>query len=187
MERTVITERCSPLYGLRNSFRPTIPCSPSAPSSTKPSPIWIPASPQCTSPRSKADDQALHPRNGCTPCCFRCATASAASDCRSNRSPTTYCSAGSSASPSRTPCRTTQNRDRLLTFDAITELFNTTVEMAANTGLLSGEHFNVNGTLIQAWTSHKSVRRKDRGDDDRPPRQLAWREAQQPQSCFGLN
>ena len=41
--------------------------------------------------------------------------------------------------------------------------------MAASKGLLSGEHFSVDGTLIQAWASHKSVRRKDGSDDDRPP------------------
>ena len=62
-----------------------------------------------------------------------------------------------------------KNRDRLITFDAVTELFNATVEMAATQGLLSGEHFSVDGTLIQAWASHKSVRRKDGSDDDRPP------------------
>lgn len=62
-----------------------------------------------------------------------------------------------------------KNRDRLITFDAVTELFNATVEMAATEGLLSGEHFSVDGTRIQAWASHKSVRRKDGSDDDRPP------------------
>ena len=62
-----------------------------------------------------------------------------------------------------------KNRDRLITFDAVTELFNATVEMAATQGLLSGEHFSVDGTIIQAWASHKSVRRKDGSDDDRPP------------------
>lgn len=62
-----------------------------------------------------------------------------------------------------------KNRDRLMTFDAVTELFNTTVEMAASKGLLSGEHFSVDGSLIQAWASHKSVRSKDGSDDDRPP------------------
>lgn len=41
--------------------------------------------------------------------------------------------------------------------------------MAASKGLLSGEHFSVDGTLIQAWASHKSVRRKDGSDDDQPP------------------
>jgi len=62
-----------------------------------------------------------------------------------------------------------KNRDRLIEHDAVTELFNATVEMAAGRGLLSGEHFSVDGTLIQAWASHKSMRRKDGSDDDRPP------------------
>lgn len=62
-----------------------------------------------------------------------------------------------------------KNRDRLIEFDAVTELFNATVEMADTKGLLSGEHFSVDGTLIQAWASHKSVRRKDGSDDGRPP------------------
>lgn len=62
-----------------------------------------------------------------------------------------------------------KNRDRLIAFDAVTELFNATVEMAASQGLLSGEHFSVDGTPIQAWASHKSIRRKEGSDDDRPP------------------
>ena len=62
-----------------------------------------------------------------------------------------------------------KNRDRLIEHDAATELFNATVEMARSRGLLSGEHFSVDGTLIQAWASHKSERRKDGSDDDRPP------------------
>lgn len=51
----------------------------------------------------------------------------------------------------------------------MTELFNATVEMASKRGLLSGEHFSVDGTLIQAWASHKSMWRKDGSDDGRPP------------------
>lgn len=62
-----------------------------------------------------------------------------------------------------------KNRDRLIEHDAVTELFNATVAMADKRGLLSGEHFSVDGTLIQAWASHKSMRRKDRSDDGRPP------------------
>lgn len=62
-----------------------------------------------------------------------------------------------------------KNRDRLIEHDAVTDLFNATVEMADKRGLLSGEHFSVDGTLIQAWASHKSVRRKDGSDDGRPP------------------
>lgn len=66
-----------------------------------------------------------------------------------------------------------KNRDRLIEHDAVTELFNATVEMAEQRGLLSGEHFSVDGTLIQAWASHKSMRRKDGSDDSRPPED--WR------------
>jgi hypothetical protein len=66
-----------------------------------------------------------------------------------------------------------KNRDRLIEHDAVTELFNVTVEMANKRGLLSGEHFSVDGTLIRAWASHKSVRRKDGSDDGRPPED--WR------------
>lgn len=33
--------------------------------------------------------------------------------------------------------------------------------------LLSSDHFSVDGTLIEAWASIKSFRRKDGGDDDR--------------------
>jgi transposase len=62
-----------------------------------------------------------------------------------------------------------KNRDRLIEHDAVTELFNATVEMATKKGLLSGEHFSVDGTLIHAWASQKSIRRKDGSDGDRPP------------------
>lgn len=62
-----------------------------------------------------------------------------------------------------------KNRDRLIEHDAVTELFNATVEMARQKGLLSGEHFSVDGTLIQAWASHKSLRGKDGSDEGRPP------------------
>ncbi|MGV8281269.1 transposase, partial [Pseudomonas aeruginosa] len=41
-----------------------------------------------------------------------------------------------------------KNRDRLIAHDVVTELFNATVEMAHQRGLLSGEHFSVDGTLI---------------------------------------
>ena len=45
--------------------------------------------------------------------------------------------------------------------------------MADQRGLLSGEHFRVDGRIIQAWASHKSMRRKDGSDDGRPPED--WR------------
>lgn len=66
-----------------------------------------------------------------------------------------------------------KNRDRLIEHDVVIALFNTTVDMAQAKGLLSGEHFSVDGTLIKAWASHKSVRRKDGSDDERPPED--WR------------
>ena len=56
---------------------------------------------------------------------------------------------------------------------AVTELFNATVEMAHKRGLLSCDHFSVDGTFIEAWTSHKSMRSKDGSDGDRPPED--WR------------
>jgi len=62
-----------------------------------------------------------------------------------------------------------KNRDRLLVHDVIVGLFNETVGTAHARGYLSGEHFSVDGTLIQAWAGHKSFMRKDRPDDDAPP------------------
>ena len=60
----------------------------------------------------------------------------------------------------------TKNRERLIEHDAIIELFNHIVETADRKGWLSGEHFSVDGTLIQAWASHRSFVRKDGGSDD---------------------
>ena len=46
--------------------------------------------------------------------------------------------------------------------------------MADQRGLLSGEHFSIDSTLIQTWARHESLRRKDGPDDARPPaRELA--------------
>jgi transposase len=59
-----------------------------------------------------------------------------------------------------------KNRERLIEHDAVIELFNLVLEQAETKGLLSGEHFSVDGTLIQAWAGHKSFRAKDGGDDD---------------------
>ena len=59
----------------------------------------------------------------------------------------------------------TKNRQRLIQHDAVIALFNEVVEIAQRRGWLCGEHFSVDGTLIQAWAGHKSFVRKD-GDDD---------------------
>jgi len=54
-----------------------------------------------------------------------------------------------------------KNRDRLLEGDIAREFFHEVVETARRRGLLSDEHFTVDGTLLEAWASHKSFRRKD--------------------------
>ena len=57
----------------------------------------------------------------------------------------------------------TKNRDRLLNQEIARSFFQRVVERAA--GLMSDEHFTVDGTLIEAWASHKSFQRKDGGTD----------------------
>ena len=54
-----------------------------------------------------------------------------------------------------------KNRDRLLEADIARELFEAIVEQARIAGLLSDEHFSVDGTMIAAWASQKSFRPKD--------------------------
>lgn len=58
-----------------------------------------------------------------------------------------------------------KNQARLLAHDVAGHFFATVVEQARAKGLMSDEHFSVDGTLIQAWASMKSFRPKD--DDDR--------------------
>jgi len=57
----------------------------------------------------------------------------------------------------------TKNRDRLLNQDIARSFFRRVVERAE--GLMSDEHFTVDGTLIEAWASQKSFQRKDGGRD----------------------
>ena len=59
----------------------------------------------------------------------------------------------------------TKNRERLMAHDAVIELFNHVLQAADQQGWLSGEHFSVDGTLIQAWAGHKSFVRKDGCDE----------------------
>ncbi len=55
----------------------------------------------------------------------------------------------------------TKNRDRLIEHDVVRELFERVLDQAKVKGLLSSEHFSVDGTLIRAWASHKSFVPKD--------------------------
>jgi transposase len=58
-----------------------------------------------------------------------------------------------------------KNRDRLLTSEVAQRFFAEVNKRAKK--YMSDEHFTVDGTLIQAWASHKSFRKKDgSGDDD---------------------
>lgn len=59
-----------------------------------------------------------------------------------------------------------KNRERVIEHDAVIELFTQIVQQALEQELLSGEHFSVDGTLIQAWAGHESFAHKDRTDDD---------------------
>jgi IS5 family transposase len=59
-----------------------------------------------------------------------------------------------------------KNRDRLLNQELAQSFFAQVRAQAA--GLMSDEHFTVDGTLIEAWAGHKSFRKKgsDEGDPD---------------------
>lgn len=57
-----------------------------------------------------------------------------------------------------------KNRERLIKHDAVIEFFNQVLKVAEDGDWLSGEHFSVDGTLIQAWAGHKSFVRRD--DED---------------------
>lgn len=61
----------------------------------------------------------------------------------------------------------TKNRERLLEGDVAAKFFAAILEQAEVKKLLSDDHFSVDGTLIEAWASMKSFRRKD-GKDEPP-------------------
>jgi transposase len=54
-----------------------------------------------------------------------------------------------------------KNQERFLRSDLAAAFFGRIKEQAAQAGLLSDEHFTVDGTLIEAWASLKSFRPKD--------------------------
>jgi len=64
----------------------------------------------------------------------------------------------------------TANRDRLLEHEIGGDFFRRIVAQAQARGLLSNDHFTVDGTLIEAWASLKSFKRKGQkpgaGPDD---------------------
>jgi transposase len=58
------------------------------------------------------------------------------------------------------PTTFTKNRDRLLAGDIADAFFAEVLAMIKAEGLLSDEHFTVDGTLLDAWASHKSFKPK---------------------------
>ena len=59
------------------------------------------------------------------------------------------------------PTTFTKNRDRLLAGDVAAAFFDAVAAQARQAGLLSDEHFTVDGTQLEAWASLKSVQRRD--------------------------
>jgi len=55
----------------------------------------------------------------------------------------------------------TKNRDRLLKSDVASAFFDAVLDDARAAGLLSDEHFTVDGTMLEAWASLKSFQKKD--------------------------
>jgi transposase len=65
------------------------------------------------------------------------------------------------------PTTFTKNRTRLENGEVFTKFMAKLLNHPEVNPLLSDEHFSVDGTLIEAWASHKSFRPKDgSGDDD---------------------
>jgi transposase len=60
----------------------------------------------------------------------------------------------------------TKNRARLMAGDVFGKFMAALLNHADVKPLLSDEHFSVDGTLIEAWASHKSFKPKDADDDD---------------------
>ena len=68
--------------------------------------------------------------------------------------------------PSFDPTSFGKNRDRMMQHEVAGKFFDAVVSQARHAGLMSSEHFSVDGTLIEAWASMKSFRRKDDDDSD---------------------
>jgi transposase len=71
------------------------------------------------------------------------------------------------------------NRDRFMAHDLVRKFFDRVVTEAMKRGLVSNDHFTVDGTLIRSWASHKSIKpvaaargsdaSADEPKDDDPP------------------
>ena len=61
-----------------------------------------------------------------------------------------------------------KNRQRLLDYEVADRFFAQVVAQAKLRRYTSSEHFSVDGTLLEAWASHKSFKPKDRPPEDPP-------------------
>jgi transposase len=66
------------------------------------------------------------------------------------------------------PTTFTKNRDRLLAGDVAAAFFDAVRAQARTAGLLSDEHFTVDGTQLEAWASLKSFQRVDAAPGEPP-------------------
>lgn len=82
------------------------------------------------------------------------------------------------------PTTFTKNRQRLLNHEIADRFFAAVVRQAKLRRYVSSEHFSVDGTLLEAWASHKSFKPNDQpapddhDDDVRPPgrnSEVDWR------------
>jgi len=70
------------------------------------------------------------------------------------------------AEESFVPTVFTKNRGRLIAHDVAGEFLRAVVEQAREANLMSNDHFTVDGTLIEAWASLKSFKKK--GENEPP-------------------
>ena len=79
-----------------------------------------------------------------------------------------------------------RNRDRLLDHDVAAKFFAAVVDHARAAHLMSHDHFTVDGTLIEAWASLKSFRRKDETPEDREPPATQQPQRPRPRPLAGI-
>ena len=72
------------------------------------------------------------------------------------------------------PTTFTKNRDRLLAGDVAAAFFDAVRAQVLTAGLLSDEHFTVDGTQLEAWASLKSFRPRAATLGEPPSLRTGW-------------
>ena len=77
------------------------------------------------------------------------------------------------------PTTFTKNRQRLLDHEIADRFFEAVVRQAQLRRYISSDHFSVDGTLLEAWASHKSFKPKDGSESGEGPKgrnvEKSWR------------